>query len=427
MGLVSPLGNSVDSLWDCVSSRRSGVNHIQRLPGDHLPSDIAGEAWDFQGNIDDFGPLDKATKRGIKKGLRLMCREIQMGVAASQFALTHSGLDLAQSDPARIGTMFGSDYIISEPIEFARGVRECLDQEGHFDFEDWGEKGKPAVEPLWLLKYLPNMPASHVAIHNDLRGPSNSITVREASSNLAIAEATTTIRRGSADVIVAGATGSRVQTLRTLHVSLQEQLADRHAEPAGGDPTKASRPYDKSRTGIVLGEGAGILVLEEKSAADRRGAHIYGEVLGYGSSAVADLNGVADFKTALANSIHGALATSQLDPADVGHIHGHGTGAVRCDREEAQAIREIFGDQIPVTSLKSFMGNLGAGSGAVELIGSLIGLKNKTLIPTLNFESGDPGNELNVVRESTETENGVVLNLNVTPQGQASAVLVRAF
>ena len=427
MGLISPLGNSVEALWQSVSTRKSGVNLIQRLPGDHLPSDIAGEAWDFSGEIDDFGPLEKKTKRGIKKASRLMCREIQMGVAASQLALNHSGLDLDQSDPERIGTMFGSDYIISEPSEFVRGVRECLNNSGEFDFEDWGEKGKPGVEPLWLLKYLPNMPASHVAIHNDLRGPSNSITVREASSNLAIAEGTTTIRRGSADRIVAGATGSRVQTLRTLHVSLQEQLADRHSDSAGGDPAKASRPYDKDRTGIVLGEGAGILVLEEMQAAEARGATVYGEVLGYGSSAVADIDGVADFKTAFLNSIHGALATSQLNPGDVGHIHGHGSGAIRCDREEAQAIREVFGQDVPVTSLKSYMGNLGAGSGAVELIASLVGLQHKQIIPTLNFESGDPESPLNVVQEPTATENGVVLNLNVTPQGQASAVLVQAF
>ena len=426
MGLVSPLGNSVDSLWEHLASRRSGIRIIERLPSEKLPSDVAGQAWDFAGNIDDFGPLEKMTKRGIKKSLRLMCREIQMGVAASQFAIAHSQLDLAQVDSSRIGTMFGCDYIVTEPFEFARGVHASLNEAEQFDFENWGDKGKPAVEPLWLLKYLPNMPASHVAIHNDLQGPSNSITMREASSNLAIAEATTTIRRGTADVIVAGATGSRVQTLRTLHVTLQEQLADRHAKPCEGDPEKACRPYDTHRSGSVLGEGAGILVLEDREFAESRGARIYGEIVGYGASAVSRPDGAADIKRAVANAICSALETSGLDPSEIGHVNGHGSGDIQSDQEEAEAIAETLGSQMPVTSLKSYMGNLGAGGGAVELIGSLAGLQHDQLIPTLNCESPDENCPVQVVVESLECTNPFVLNINVTPQGQASAVIVKS-
>ena len=229
MGIISPLGNSCADLWAAVSQGGSGVDLIQRLPTEHLPSDVGGEARQFTGNIDEFGELDKKVKRAIKKGLKLMCREIQMGVAASQLALADAGLGPESYDPDRIGTMFGSDYIITEPFEYARGVKNCLAADGQFNFASWAEHGLTEVEPLWLLKYLPNMPASHVAIYNDLRGPSNSITVREASAYLAIAEATKTIQRGSADIMVAGATGSRIQLLRTIHLSLQEQLADRHA------------------------------------------------------------------------------------------------------------------------------------------------------------------------------------------------------
>ena len=209
MGLISPLGNSCETLWDSLSSNRSGIAKIERLPTDDLPSDVGGEARQFTGDIEDFGPLEKLAKRNIKKGLKLMCREIQTGVAASQLALAHAGLTPEIYNPDRTGTMFGSDYIITEPLEFARGIQNCIGKDGQgFIFQDWAEKGMTQVEPLWLLKYLPNMPASHVAIYNDLRGPSNSITVREASANLAVAEATTTIRRGVADVMVAGATGS---------------------------------------------------------------------------------------------------------------------------------------------------------------------------------------------------------------------------
>jgi 3-oxoacyl-[acyl-carrier-protein] synthase II len=426
MGLISPLGNSIDALWEVVSRGGSGVDIIKRLPTAPLPSDVGGEATDFKGQIGDFGELDKMTKRAVKKGLRLMCREIQMGVAAAQLALGHAGLNSEAVDPARIGTIFGSDYIITEPAEFAAGVRQCMDADGKFDFTKWGGEGRPNVEPLWLLKYLPNMPASHVAIYNDFRGPSNSLTVREASSNLAVAEATTTIRRGCADAIVAGATGSRLQTLRTIHVSLQEQLADRQAAPANGDPEKACRPYELDRTGMVLGEGAGAIILEELESAKRRGATIYGEVVGYGSSVVSDKHGVADYKKSIGNSLRSVLRNGKLDKQEIGHVHGHGIGDDRCDREEAAAIEELFGSDMPVTASKSMMGNLGAGSGVVELISSLVGLGHGKIVPTINHEHADPECPIEVVSELRDSSNPTFINVNVTPYGQSSAVAIRA-
>ena len=189
---------------------------MERPQSENLACDIAGQARSFTGQIDDFGPLDKQAKRSIKKGLKLMCREIQMGVAASQLALHHSGLSEGHLDPVRTGTMFGCDHIVTEPFEFVEPMKKCINDENQFEFEEWAELGLPNVEPLWLLKYLPNMPASHVAIYNDLRGPSNSITLREASANLALGEATTTIRRGAADAMITGATGSRIQIMRTI-------------------------------------------------------------------------------------------------------------------------------------------------------------------------------------------------------------------
>jgi 3-oxoacyl-[acyl-carrier-protein] synthase II len=423
MGLISPLGNSCEALWDCLSNSRSGVARIERLPTDDLPSDVGGEAREFTGDVEDFGPLEKLTKRNIKKGLKLMCREIQMGVAASQLALTGAGLTPEIYDPDRIGTMFGSDYIITEPVEFARGIQNCIGGDGQgFIFQDWAEKGMTQVEPLWLLKYLPNMPASHVAIYNDLRGPSNSITVREASANLAVAEATTTIRRGVADVMIAGATGSRIQSLRTIHVSLQEQLADRYAPPADGDPEKASRPFDKHRTGMVLGEGAGVLVLEDMEFAQKRGAKILGEVVGYCSSSVADKNGVADYRAAFSNVINGALRKAGMSASEIGHVHAHAMGVNRCDQEEAIAISELLGDPV-VCAVKSYMGNLGAGSGIVEIISSVLAINRQQMFETLNCENPDPKCPVKVSTR-TDSPGHSFLNLNITPQGQASAVII---
>ncbi|MEM7454460.1 MAG: beta-ketoacyl synthase N-terminal-like domain-containing protein [Planctomycetota bacterium] len=432
MGLITPLGISLDSVVSHLREGRSGIAMLERVPSGNLPSDIAGEVRDFNGNIAEFGDsIEKKTKRNIKKGLKLMCREIQMGVAAAQRALIDAGLSSEETtpdnriyDPERIGTMFGSDYIVTEPDEFTVGVRNCMDDEGKFNFEDWSEKGLTAVEPLWLLKYLPNMPASHVAIYNDLRGPSNSITVREAGANLALAEAVTTIRRGAADIMVAGATGSKIQSLRTIHVSLQEQLADRHKEPANGEASRASRPFDMHRTGAVLAEGAGVLILEDMEYAQNRNAGILGEIIGYSSSSVASTTGVADYQTAFENVIDGALETSGLEASEIGHIHAHGLGTLQSDRDEARAIASRF-NGTPVVAAKSYSGNMGGGSGMLEVATSLHSIRAGNLFKTLNYETADPDCPVNVVTDDSTPSGDCFLNLNITPQGQASAVVVR--
>jgi len=425
MGLISPLGHNCDDLWSALSEGRSGVDILANIPTDHFPSDFGGECTEFTGDISNFGTLEKKLQRGIKKGLRLMCREIQIGVAAAQLAIADAGLVAGSYDPTRIGTLFGSDYIITSPVDFVEGVQNCLEGDKDFNFENWAESGLPKVEPLWLLKYLPNMPASHVAIYNDLRGPSNSLTVREASANLSVAEATTIIKRGSADIMVSGSTGSRIHPLRTVHIVLQEQLADRNSDVAGGDPTKACRPFDKDRNGMVLGEGAGVVILEELESAKRRGATIHGEVIGYGSSSVASPKGVGDYKTAFSNVLLGALETSGLKPDQVGHIHAHGLSTQKCDREEAVAINDILGDT-PVTTAKSHMGNLGGGSGMVEMISSVLALKNDSLFPMINCDSQSEDCPISIVREPSEPGNSFV-STNITPQGQASSIVIQRF
>jgi len=421
MGLVSPLGNSPEELWNALSTGKSGVDVLTRIPTDHLSTDIGGECRSFAGEIADFGEVDKKLKRNIKKALKLMCREIQMGVAAAQFAIANSEIQ-GNYDPARIGTLFGSDYIITEPGEFASGVSNCLG-DGKFDFENWADSGLPKVEPTWLLKYLPNMPASHVAILNDLQGPSNSITVREASANLAVGEATTIIQRGSADAMVVGSTGSRIQALRTVHIVLQESLANRSAPGVDGDAAKACRPFEKQRCGMVLGEGAGSIVLENLESAQARGATIYGEVTGYGSSQVAT-GGTADFEKAFQNIILGSLETAGITAKDLGHVHAHGLSSAGIDRQESAAIKSLLGD-VPVTAAKSYMGNLGAGSGLVELIASVLAMKNGQLFPILNYDTPDEQCPINGVAEQA-SPGDLCMNLNCTPQGQASAVVVKS-
>ena len=424
MGVVCPLGNNLDEMWDALSTGRSGVDYLKRIPTEGLPVKIGGETKNFSGKIDAFGELPAPVKKTLRKGLKVMCHEIKIGVACAQHALNHAGLAVGDSiDPVRTGVVYGSDWIITEPFEFSGGVEKCT-SERRFEMERWADDGMGEVTPLWLLKYLPNMPACHIAIYNDLRGPNNSLTVREASSNLAVAEAAATIARGNADVMIAGATGSRIHPLRTSHAVMQEQIAFGNGSIS---PEKYSRPFDKDRTGMVLGEGAGAIILEERESATKRGATIYGEIAGYGSSSVADRRSTGKIAKALQNVIDRGLTRARLAPKDVGHVHAHGLGAIKSDIREAEAITKCFRDNksVPITAAKSYFGNLGAASGIVELISSLLAIRNDELFPILNLESpADDCNLPGLVREKTSPGDSVI-SVNVTPMGQASSLVVR--
>lgn len=418
---ISPLGNDVQQLMEALAEGRSGVRPLKSIPTDALPMDFGGECTEFTGAIDNFGDLDKPLGRSIRKGLKVMCREIQMAVASAQRAMAHAGLTLGGYDPDRAGVVYGSDYIMTRPEEFTESMQKCIG-DGKFQFDRWADAGIPEIPPLWLLKYLPNMPASHIAIYNDMRGPSNSITLRESSSNVSLAEAFHTIRRGAADLILAGATGTRIHPLRTLHVVLQEELAS-----GNGVPESACRPFERNRRGMVVGEGAAALVVESLSRAEQRGATIRGEILSHGASTVVDRAGRPDCEHALRNAIKRALEQAQLTPAEIGHVNAHGI-ATSLDVPEAQAIRAVLGDaadRIPVAAAKSYFGNLGAGGGAVELIASLLAFENDRLFPTLNYEEPDPDCPVRVNTDPAHSPGNVVLKLSVTPQGQASALLVR--
>lgn len=421
IGLVSPLGNSASKLWDALSQERTGIAELSTIPGAPLPSPFGAEAREFTGSIDEFGPLEKTLGRNIKKNLRVMCREIQMGVAVAQLCITDAGLKLDTIDRDRLGVLYGSDYMLTLPGEFASGVRKCLDSQGRFDFTKWADEGLPAVEPLWLLKYLPNLPAAHVAIFNDLRGPNNSLTSREASSNLAVSEAYHTILRGHADRMLAGATGTRIHPARSVHVAMQEQLAE------GNDPNKLSRPFDRQRNGQVLGEGAACLLLEELASAEARGATIVGEIVGVGSSIVANTKSEPDEKQAIANVLKQSLRSAQLKPAEVGHIHAHGLSDVRRDRLEAEGIASVLGEdksRVPVTAAKSYFGNLGAAGGLVEAIASTLALQNGQLFPIQSLDELDPACPIRPAKRG-DAAGDTCINLSVTPQGQASAIVIR--
>jgi len=424
MGVVCPLGLSLEALWDGLVSGRSAVGPLESFAASGLPLRHAAEAREFTGDIDNFGPLDGERKKAIRKGLKVMCRESQMAVAAAQRALHDCGITPDQHRPERFGCVFGSDYMLTLPEDFTAAVAACRSAEGTFVFDRWAGEGMPLLNPLWLLKYLPNMPASHIAIYNDLRGPSNSVTIREASGHLAIGEATMTIQRGAADVMLAGATGTRVHPMKTVHALQSEQVA-----LGDDDPTRWSRPFDRDRKGMVLGEGAAVLVLEELGHALARGARVYGEVVGHAARQSSDASGVGIRRQALMLSMRGALAKAGDAAARLGHVHAHGLSTVTGDRDEAAALHDVLGAAIgtlPTVAAKSHFGNLGAGSGVVECIASVLALRHGQLFPLLNHEAADPDCGIRPARAG-DPAGELFISSAVTPQGQAASVVIRGW
>lgn len=425
LGIVSPIGNDPDALWNSLSQGVSGIRPIESLPTAALPFHSGGEVKEFTGVIEDYGPLDKPLQRAIKKNMKVMCREIEMGVAAAQKALASSGLGEDRS-AERCGCIFGCDYILTRPEEYEDGLRSCRDQAGgEFKVGDWPIHGLNKVNPLWLLKYLPNMPNSHVSIYNDFRGPNNAITVREASMNLSIAEATSIIQRGAADVMLVGATGSRIHPLRSTHVVLTDRLASERK-----DPSEMSRPFDTSADGMVLGEGAGALMLESMAHAEARGAQIWGEVVGHGSAMVGPNRANRDYlRESLQAAMFAAYKSAGSQLPEEFHIHAYGLSSPEVDASEASAISEFLARvpqaSVPVTAAKSYFGNLGAGGSAVELIASLLALKHGKLFPIRNLVNPTPA--ATWCKASTETAaGGGFIHNSVTHQGQSACIAIAA-
>ena len=420
---ISPFGLTVEDLWSGLIEGRSAVGPLSAFPVENLPLRYAAEADCFSGHISEFGELDASQKKSIRKGLKVMCRETQMAVAAAQRALSDSGLVTGASPtvtPERFGCVFGSDYMLTMPEDFTTAVERCRGSDGQFDFNSWGAEGLPSMTPLWLLKYLPNMPASHIAIFNDLRGPSNSLTVREASGHIAAGEAAITIKRGAADVMLVGATGTRIHPMKMVHTILNEQVA------LGDDsPETWSRPFDRDRKGMVLGEGAAVLILEELEHAQERNAKIYGEILGHAAASHAAGMAVGQRKSVVRLVTSRALASADMSPDALGHVHAQGLSTTEGDKEECAGLRASLGEtmnQLPLVSAKSNFGHLGAASGLVECIASLLALQKNELFLHKNYETQDAECPIRAAIRG-DSPGDSFLSFAVTPQGQAGSLV----
>ena len=416
---MSPIGIGREPFWQSIASGRSGIAHVETIAQSAIPGGVGAEIKEFT-----EATARKTYLKAQRKSIKVMCRDIQIGVASAALALEDSSLELEQVDHTRLGVDFGANQMFSPVDVLKEACFACMEGEDqHFEYSKWGQVGMPRLEPLWLLKYLPNMPACHIGILADAQGPSNSLTHADASGNLSIGEAFRVIERGDAEIMIAGTTGTRVHEVKCLHAALDGDVAD-----STGPPEKWCRPFDKDRTGEVVGEAACSFVLEEESYAKARGATIFGTVLGCGASCVIDRKGTPNIRLALANAMRAALGDAGIKPEDVGHVHANGLSTKRGDVEESAAIHDVFGshaDAVPVTALKSFVGNSGAGCGTLELAASVLGLREGVVPPTLNYETPDPDCPVNVVAGTPlSTTNKIVLNVNVAPTGQASALVL---
>jgi len=421
LGLISPLGIGLEANWSALRAGRGGVEHLRAFPVAGLPSDAAGE-------VKDFNPkalaIDKHRK-ALQKNLKYMARDIQLAVATAELSVIDAGLDEPSEpiDPTRIGIDLGAGMISTDLDELAPAINLATREDGSFDFETYGREGLAEIEPIWMLKYLPNMLACHISILNNCQGPSNTLTQGESASNAAIGESFRIIERGMADVMVTGGSESNIHPLSFIRMKLNDM--NTHWD---GPPSQACRPFDAQRSGAVPGEGAGILILEEREHALRRGARIYGEVLGYGSATDAQPNGGLSpqgLGTELA--IKAALRDAQLEPDRIGHINAHGLGSRASDLAEARAYHRIFGpNRVPVWALKGYTGNTASGCGAVETIASLLASNQGWVPATLNCQKPDPACEIDVVTGAPrDCQPGAFLNVNFTRRGQATALVIR--
>ncbi len=408
VGVVSPIGLGRSSFWASLQEGRSGVARLAAFPPDDMPVQIGAE-------LKAFDPKQWVKPR---KALKVMCRELQTAFSAYTLALEDAQLTPGSSHlaPERMAAVFGSEMLYGEVEDFIDLYQAC-NEDGQFVQTKFAEQFQSRMNPLWMLKNLPNMAACHVAIAHDAQGPCNTIVSGEVSSLLALIEAVRLIQRDHADLVLVGGTGTRVNLTGWMY------RGDEHLSHRNDDPAAASRPFDADRDGMVNGEGAVVMILESREAATKRQASALGRIVAT-TQAMDTKRTAANRQAMLERLIGQTLASAQRHPADLGHINANGLSTIEDDRIEAAAIASVCG-QIPVTAMKSYFGNTGATSSLMELAGSLFGLAAGEVPATLNYHRPDPQCPIRVVSDGPLLHRPAsVLKLGLSTTGQAAAVLI---
>ena len=417
LGMVTPLGADLETVWQRLLAGQSGVSYTTLFDASNFPTKISAEVknWD----VSDVGEDPDDWK--------YQGRHTCFAIGAAKKAIGDSGVLDAGLDPTRFGVYTGSGEGQQDFDRFTEMILAGLNGGTTLDVAKFCQKGLELLNPIQELEQEPNMPAGHLAAMFDAQGPNINCLTACAASSQAIGEAVEIIRRGEADAMLAGGTHTMIHPFGVTGFNLLTALSTRNDEPA-----RASRPFDRDRDGFVLGEGAGMVVLEDLETAKARGARIYGEIVGYGSTA--DAFRITDTHPEGRGAISCmkmALADARLGTDDIHYINAHGTSTSVNDKVESLAIKAVFGERaakIPVSSTKSMMGHLIAAAGATELIVCLLAIRNNVLPPTINYENPDPECDLDYIPNTArQARCDVTLSNSFGFGGQNIALICKRF
>lgn len=372
LGAISPIGIGKEAFWEGLMEGRNGIGKITRFDATEYKAQIAGE-------VKDFDP----TKYIDKKESKRMDRYAQFAVAATKMALEDAGLDLEKEDCDRIGTYVGAGI----------GGIETMNEQ----YKKLFDKGPNRISPFFIPMMIANMAAGQVSITFGLHGPSSCVVTACATGSNCIGDAMRVLQRGEADVMVAGGTEASISEAAVAGFSAMKALCTDHND----DPAHASRPFDKNRSGFVMGEGSGIVILETLEHAKARGAHIYCELAGYASNSDAyHITSPAPHGVYQAKCMAAAIADAGLKPAEVDYVNAHGTSTHMNDQGETEAIKSVWGEaakDVSVSSIKSMTGHMLGAGGAIECVATALAVQNDMLPPTINYETPDEGLDLDYV------------------------------
>jgi 3-oxoacyl-[acyl-carrier-protein] synthase II len=399
IGAVTPVGNDAESFWRGILSGTSGIGPITQFDASKHSVRIAGE-------VKDFDPTEIMDHRAARRSGRFA----QLALKASTEALASAKLELGEDLAREMGVILGS----------TGGVFEMGRQQTIFD-----ERGPGRVDPLIIPRWGPHMAAGRVGRQLGLRGPSSSINSACASGTDALGHAFMMIRSGAADILLAGGTEAIINPVAVATMALMGALSKDYNDT----PQKASRPFDLKRDGFVLGEGAGVLVLESEEHAKARGAHILAEYAGQGWSFDSVDDAAPDVEGQSLSMIR-ALKSAGINGADVSWVNAHGTGTPYNDKTETAAIKLAFGDEaayrVPVSSIKSMTGHSAAGAGGIEAVASVLALRDNVIPPTINQEFPDPECDLDYVPNTKrDAPLDVVLSNSFGMGGQNATLILR--
>jgi len=404
IGCLSPLGNDLESTWDGLKNGRSGIRRIESIDASNFDCKIAGEIRDF--DADGYFRVPKDARRSD--------RYVQYAVAASKMAMADSGLDTEKIDARRYGVMVGSGI----------GGLSTLERE----HKSYLEKGPRRVSPFTIPMMISNIASGIISMEHGLLGPNMVIVTACATSNHNIGEAWRMIKFGDADGFLCGGAEAAVLPMGLCGFANMKALSTRNDDPEG-----ASRPFDKNRDGFVMGEGAGVVMIEELETAKARGAKIYAELIGYGVSADAyHLSAPSPDGSGPAYAIGMALKHGKANPEDVDYLNAHATSTGLGDVAETKAIKLAFGDHakngLMVSSTKSMTGHMLGAAGGIELIASVMGIIEGVVPPTINIEEQDPECDLDVVPNvAREVPIKVALSNSFGFGGHNASVLIKKF